>query len=284
LALVIGLAGSDCRRSEPPAPPLATPSLTLGHEKVPLGSPVDMTFKFVVAAGATFSENYRVFVHVVDADEELIWADDHDPPVPTSQWKPGQTVEYTRTVFAPIYPYVGEASIQIGLYSLANQKRVPLAGEDIGQRAYRVARMQLAPQTENVFVIFKDGWHQAETAEHNATVEWHWTKKQATLAFKNPKKDCVFYLQLDNPGGVFEEQQEVTVGLGSEVLERFTVTPKQVILRKIPIPSGKLGSADLAQLTLSVDKTFVPSERSASTKDPRELGVRVFHAFIDQNP
>ena len=40
-------------------------------------------------------------VHVVDTDEELMWTDDHHPPTPTSQWKPGQTIEYTRTVFVP---------------------------------------------------------------------------------------------------------------------------------------------------------------------------------------
>ena len=28
-------------------------------------------------------------------DEELMWTDDHEPPTPTSAWKPGQTVEYT---------------------------------------------------------------------------------------------------------------------------------------------------------------------------------------------
>jgi hypothetical protein len=38
-----------------------------------------------------------------------MWTDDHTPPVPTTQWKPGQTVEYTRTVFIPIFPYVGDA-------------------------------------------------------------------------------------------------------------------------------------------------------------------------------
>ena len=50
-------------------------------------------------------------LHVVDADDELMWTDDHDPPTPTTQWKPGQTIEYTRTVFVPIYPYVGEAGL-----------------------------------------------------------------------------------------------------------------------------------------------------------------------------
>ena len=141
-------------------------------------------------------------VHVVDTDEELMWTDDHNPPVPTTQWKQGQQIEYTRTVFVPIYPYVGEASIEVGLYSTTNQKRLPLAGDDVGKRAYKVGRLQLTPQTENVFTVFKDGWHPAEVAEHNASVEWQWTKKQATLSFKNPRKDSVFYLELDNPGTV----------------------------------------------------------------------------------
>jgi hypothetical protein len=29
-----------------------------------------------------------------------------------------------------------------------------------------------------------------------------------------------------------------------------------------------------------VDKTFVPALMNTASKDPRELGVRVFHAFV----
>jgi hypothetical protein len=270
-----------CRRKEAPAPPVATASVTLGHEKAPLGSPLDLHYKFVVASGAQFTEDYRVMVHVVDADEQLIFAFDHNPPIPTSQWKPGQTVEYTKTVFIPIYPYVGEASIQLGLHSTVNQKRLPLAGEDAGQRAYKVARIQLQPQTENVFTVFKEGWHPAEVAEHNATVEWQWTKKEATLSFKNPKKDCLFYLDVDNPGSVFNEPQQVRVSLGGQVVDQFTLQPKQPELRKVPLTAAQLGSADVAELVISVDKTYVPAVINTSSKDPRELGVRVFHAFVD---
>ena len=121
-----------------------------------------------------------------------------DPP--TTQWKPGQTIEYTRTIFVPIFPYVGDATIQLGLYSTADQKRLPLAGDDVGQHAYKVAQLQLAPQTDNLFTVFKDGWHPAETADKNAAVDWQWTKKEATLAFKNPRKDAVLYLDVDSPG------------------------------------------------------------------------------------
>ena len=279
VALSIGLAG--CRKKEAPAPPMATPSVSLSHDKTPLGSPLDITYKFVVANDAKFTEDLRVMVHVVDADEELIFAFEHNPPIPTTQWKPGQTVEYTKTVFVPIYPYVGEAVVQLGLHSTATQKRVALAGEDAGQRAYKVARFQLQPQTENVFTVFKEGWHPGEVADHNTTVEWQWTKKDATLSFKNPKKDSLFYLDLDNPGNVFNEPQQVRVTLGAEVLDEFTLQPKAPQLRKVPIKAAQLGAGDTAELSISVDKTYIPAVLIPGSKDPRELGVRVFHAYVD---
>ena len=278
---VVSAVGA-CRRKEPSTPPVATPGLTLNHDKAPLGSPVDVTYRFVVANDARFDQDYRVMVHVVDTDEEMIFNFDHNPPVPTSQWKPGQTIEYTRTEFIPVYPYVGEASIQLGLYSVSNQKRLTLAGEDVGQRAYKVSRLQLQPQTENVFTVFKEGWHPAEVAEHNATVEWQWTKKDALLAFKNPKKDCVFYFDVDNPGSVFHESQHVQVGLSNNIVDEFTLDAGQSRLRKIPLSATRLGSGEMAELHITVDKTFVPALlNAAASKDPRELGVRVFHAYID---
>ena len=278
---VVTSSTSACRKKEAPAPPVATPSVTLSHDKAPLGSPLDIHYQFVVANDAHFTEDYRVMVHVMDADEELIFAFDHNPPVPTTQWKPGQTVEYTNTVFVPVYPYVGEATIQVGLHSTTTQKRLPLAGDDAGQRAYKVARIQLQPQTENVFTVFKDGWHPAEVAEHNSTVEWQWTKKDATLSFKNPKKDCLFYFDVDNPGSVFNEPQQVQVKLGGQMIDQFTLEPKKPQLRKISLTAAQLGSADVAELVISVDKTYVPAVLNTGSKDPRELGIRVFHAFVD---
>ncbi len=65
----------------------------------------------------------------------------------------------------PIFPYVGDAGVYVGLYSSADQKRLPLHGQDMGQRAYKVGTINLLPQTENLFTVFKDGWHPAEVAE-----------------------------------------------------------------------------------------------------------------------
>ena len=286
LVCVAVVAVGACRQKAPPEPGVATPAVSLNRERVPLGSPLEIAYRFQVAPTApVLKQDYKVFVGVVDSDGELMWTDDHDPSIPTSQWKPGQRIEYTRTVFVPVYPYIGEASFRMGLYSLADQKRVALTGDDAGQRAYRVAKVQLVPQSENVLVMYKDGWHPAEGAPNNPKVEWQWTKKQATLAFKNPKRDSLFYLEVDNASRAFPEGQHVQLALAGQRVEEFLVQPGPPQLRRIRLSQSLLGSADTVEMQIGVDKTFVPALLPASnSKDPRELGVRVFHAAIVPAP
>jgi len=98
---------------------------------------------------------------------------------------------------------------------------------------------------------------------------------------KNPKKDCVFYLDVDNPSDLMGGPQTVSLSLGSTMLDEFTVTPtKSAVLRKIPIPASAWGAADNIELKIAVDKTFVPSAVSQSARDSRELGIRVLHAAV----
>jgi hypothetical protein len=73
---------------------------------------------------------------------------------------------------------------------------------------------------------------------------------------------------------------EVLVGdqlLGTVPLDRGA----PAVVRKIPISAVQLGSADMVELRLVADKTFVPAlEPGGSTGDTRELGARIFHAFV----
>jgi hypothetical protein len=282
LAAAIAAAASACRQKDPEQPGVATPGVTLNHDRAPLGSPLDITYKWTVANDAKFDEDYRVMMHVMDTDGEMIWNDDHNPEVPTRQWKPGQTYEYTRTIFVPIYPYVGEATIEVGLYSVSSQKRLALNGETTGQRAYKVGRLQLQPQTENLPSVFKEGWHPAEVAENNQAIQWQWTKKDATFTFKNPKKDSTFFFDVDNPGSVLKEPQQVHLTVNGQPLTDFTLEPGKRELKRIPIRSEQLGSSEMVELQITADKSYVPALiPGANSKDPRELGVRVFHAFVD---
>jgi hypothetical protein len=270
-----------CGGSEDTAPAQGAMTVQLSRPRVALGSPVDVTYRFTVASDAGPLGNRKVFAHFVDADGEQMWTDDHDPPTPTSAWKPGQTVEYSRTVFAPVYPYVGQAKVIGGLYDPASGERVKLSGTEAGSRAYELAQLELLPQTENIFLIFKDGWHAVETAGDNSMVEWQWTKKEATITFRNPRRDAVLYFQADNPGKAATAARQVEIRLGDQVLQTVTLSADDMPVHKIPVSAAAMGTGEMVELRLVVDQTFVPAlEPGATGNDPRELGARVFHAFV----
>jgi hypothetical protein len=284
-ALIIafcGAAAAGCGNDDPKAPPMATPSLTIKPSKVPLGYPVDMTYRFVVAADAKFARDYRVMVHFISQDDAVIYGDDHDPPMPTTSWKPGQTIEYTRQFFVPVYPYVGDASVEMGLYCKGCDLRAPLAGDDVGHRSYRVAHLALLPQSEGVTVQYRDGWYELEGSDAAGEGAWHWTRKDATLAVKNPKKNSILYLKVGNPNGPFKEPQNVSVSLdGGAPLDQFTTSSDEgVTLRTIRIPAATWGTRDTVELRLSVDKSYVPIKLVPPVTDYRELGIRVFRAVV----
>jgi len=273
--LMLGLSGCSGRKA--PEPPVARPTLSFNKTRVAIGSPVKLTYKFEVLPDAKFDADYWVFVHVLDPDGEQLWTEDHQPPTPTSQWKPGQTVEYTRTVFVPNYPYVGEAVVRLGLYSPPTGNRMTLNAQEASRKEYVVGKFQLLPQSENIFIIYNDGWHQPEVAPENAAAEWQWTKKVATLSFKNPKKDATFYLEFDARPDLFTPPQQVTLRVGDDqVLGTFAADIKDKVLKALPITAAQLGTEDIAKIAIEVDKTFVPGGA-----DTRDLGIRVFHAFVE---
>jgi hypothetical protein len=282
LLLTVCTAAS-CSSGEDTAPAVATAEVALSRSRIAQGSPVDITYRFQPATTVP-SGAYRVFVHVVDADEELMWTDDHVPPSQPSEWQPAQKIEYTRTMFVPMYPYIGPSKIILGVYDTNTNARLKLGNADRGDRSYQVANFELLPQTENVYLIYKDGWHPAEVAPENPMVEWKWTRKEATLAFRNPKRDATFVLQVDNPAQSAAAASEVDVRIGDQSLAVIQVGPNDAPVQKINLAAAQMGGGDMVEIKLVANRTFVPAlEPSAKSSDTRELGIRVFHAFIQPN-
>ena len=274
LGAALALAGCHGKQDNEPA--VATPSLSLNKDRVPIGSAVTLTYKFVVAPGAKIDKDYYVFVHVLDPEGEQMWTEDHLPPTPTSKWQPGQTIEYKRTIFVPNYPYIGEANVRVGLYDQASGKRLVLSAPEVSRREYLVAKFQVLASSENIYIITKDGWHPAEVDAKNPQNEWQWTKKTATISFKNPKKDSTLYLQYDARPDLFTPPPDVTLKIGDQQIGRFTAEAKAPALLTFPLTVAQMGTADNVELVFDVDRTFKPGGT-----DPRELGLRIFHAYIE---
>jgi hypothetical protein len=271
-------ASAGCSSEKTAEPSVAKPSVTLDKEKAAIGSPLKVTYKFEVAENAALNTDYLVFLHVIEPDGEKLWQDDHAPTVPTSQWKPGQTIEYTRTIFVPNYPYIGEANVRIGLYNPADGTRLTLDAPEASRQEYIVGKLNILPQAENIFLIYdvNKGWHPAEVDATDPSREWQWTKKSATISLVNPKRDATFYLEWDARTDLFNPAQQVTVKAGGETIGTFAATSKDRTLTTFPITAAQWGIGDMAEITIEVDRTF-----SGSGNDTRELGLRIYHAFVE---
>jgi hypothetical protein len=282
VALLLAMLCGACSKQTDDAAPVATPSVTLAASAVPIESPVDVTYKFVVAPAAPpLSQNYRVFVHFSDASGQQLWTDDHLPPTPTAEWKPGSTIEYKRTIFVPKVPYTGPTTIDMGLYLPSSDERVPLSGTAVGRRSYRVGTLDVQPQLDTTLVLYNSGWHDAEVVPDSPGIEWRWSKGESTLLFRNPNRDIVMLLDLDQPQGDLPGAQQVEVRAGSMPLDSFTLRPGDHVVRRIAVPATSLGTSDKVELTLQVNPTFSPAYLpGAQSKDVRTLGARVFHVYI----
>ena len=282
VAALLSLAGCSSADS---ATPVARVSLTPSATRVALGTPIELTYRFEVAPGASIAGDYTVFMHVETPDGTRLWGDDHSPPIPTSQWKPGQKIEYTRIRFVPPVAHLGEAVTRVGLYK--GDERLPLEtsdGADKGSpsRSYRVAQLQLAPQQNAHTVTFARGWYNVESPPSDPAVTWQWSQKTSTLSFKNPRRDATLLIEYDGrPDLMGSPAQQVTATSNEKAIAAWTVETTERTLKRIPITTAQFGTADVVTLTLAVDRTFVPGRAGGGAGDTRELGIRVYHVFVE---
>jgi hypothetical protein len=243
--------------------------------------PVELDVKFAVAQDAPpFTEDYLVFVHIVDEDGHLIGGADHSPPTPTREWKAGSTIEYKHAGYAPISDYVGDARLVVGLYSKSSGERLPLAGEVLEPRGVKAGSFEIRERSDPYSVVFREGWHPPE-APRGSGVEWRWSTKSSTLMFANPKKDVDLTLELDQPNTVFSVAQHVEIRLGGAVVDDFDLEPGSPLVRRIALGQSQLGDGQSVELVVVTDKTLVPAKLAAlQSSDTRQLGVRVFRAFV----
>ena len=283
-AVTVCLIWSGCQNDPAGESRPITPSFESNKARAPIGSPIEVTYRFEIdTSSEEVPKDYHVFVHFLDSHNTLLFTDDHEPPVPTSAWTAGTTVEYQHTVFIPLYPYLGTATIKVGLWDPETGERLGMDGVDGGHLEYTVGQIQLLDQKENIFLVYKEGWHQLETMPENPNIEWQWTKQVAVCSFRNPKKDSVLYLEADTNVEAFETPLEVALFIGEQELVRFTVDNRDIFLKKIPIPATVLGEDDWIDLRIVNSEGFVPSQNNIGT-DERELGLRVFHLYVDTFP
>ena len=140
----------------------------------------------------------------------------------------------------------------MGLYNGPRfEDRLALAGEGKG-REYPVATLELLPQSENIYLTFRDGWNNLEMAADAPAREWQWMKKTGTLAFRNPRQNVTLYLETDGRPDLFvNAPQVVTLFVNGVQAHQFTMDHKDPVLRRLPISAAQFTALIEACRTLS---------------------------------
>lgn len=241
-----------------------------------------MSYALEALPGETLpSGTYVLFVHAVDVNGKVLWTDDHEPPQAPDTWKPGTPITYTRTMFVPRTTPGGPLQIVVGLYTPGTGARLPLRGETTESRAYRVATLEIGPDPSGAFVAYTDGWHNPEASDTLGR-EWRWSKGVGHLAFRNPMKAAELWLELDQPAlAAFSSPQQVEIKVGGTVLDFFALEGQQLMVRRVAVTQDAMGTADTVDVEVAPRESFVPAAIPAlKNDDRRELGVRVFNAYL----
>jgi hypothetical protein len=85
-----------------------------------------------------------VFVHFTDPVGNIAFQNDHEPPIPVSQWKPGVQDIGPFTVRAPERA-AGSYEVNMGLFQPTTGRRARLTSRESEGRAYPVGTLRVTP-------------------------------------------------------------------------------------------------------------------------------------------
>lgn len=223
------------------------------------------------------NKDYTVYAHFWHGDN-LLFQDDHVPPVPTSKWEPGQEYKYQRRVYIPSFidefdpSFKGEEQVRlsVGLYNPFDRTGEP-------NREVLTSRLKVyPPPPDTPEIIYESGWYDQEIDPNAPLRKWRWTGPEARCIVDNPQRDALLVIR----GGVNKDiisDQKITVKINDLVLDEFI--PDEIIFEKsYSVKMEMLGDKDEFSLAIAVDKTFIPSKIFPQNKDERELGCQV--AFV----
>lgn len=127
-------------------------------------------------------------------------------------------------------------------------------------------------------VVHASGWYGEEATGESA---WRWTGQAAVLSVVNPGTGATLHLDYTARVNVFAEApQVVTISVGNEVLRSFVADAGGRQSVRVPVTAAALGLGERAEMRISVDRTFVPANVRADSRDTRELGIQVHRAEL----
>jgi hypothetical protein len=225
------------------------------------------------------SRDYTVYVHFWHGNN-LLFQDDHVPPVPTSQWEPDKDYSYQRRIYIPAFidefdpEFKGEETLKlvVGFYNPYDR-----SGES--KRDILIKKLKVLPPPPDVpEIIYESGWYDLEVDPDAILKQWRWTAREARCVLDNPHRDAFLVIR----GAVNKDKlpdQKVIFKINDLTLDEF-IPSETVFEKSYEIKKEMLGDKDEFFLVITTDQTFVPTKIYPGSKDERELGLQVSFIYF----
>ncbi len=141
-------------------------SASLRPGEVRLASPGRIYVTLDWEVRAPLEKDYRVFLHFVDEDGEILFQGDYTPETPTSTWK-GRFVTQSQAGIPADVRLGEDYELRAGLFA-PSLRRVPLEGLDDGNRAIRLGRISLEGQEGKLLGILWEAYDPPAEPPHIA--------------------------------------------------------------------------------------------------------------------
>ncbi len=224
-------------------------------------------------------EDYHVYVHFWHGSN-LLFQDDHIPPVTTSNWESGQEYSYERRIYIPSFidefdpSFKGEETLKLVVGFYNPYDRTGESKRDILEKKLKI----LPPPPETPEIIYESGWYDLEIDQNAELERWRWTAREARCIIDNPHRDALLVMR----GGVNKDvlpDQKVIFKINDMILDEF-VPAGSVFEKSYNIKQEMLGDKDEFILVIAADTTFIPAKISPDSSDERELGLQVSFIYF----
>lgn len=256
--------------------------LVIEPDPVNAGAPITITYRFRALPGAVdrLDPERRANVRFVDDEGEALWSDDHWPPVPTTEWRPGEVVTYTRSLLVPVDVPPGPVEILLELSDPAVDRAVTLQvqGRAVNSPA-SVASLEILPEPlVSALPRYGEGWHEPGP-------NGRWNRGEGRLYFARPHGETVLHLEIDGRPDIFDLPQVVEILVAGNVVDSFPLRTNQPYRRLIPLLPSQLGTENPVEVLVRADRTFDADDlRRDPDRWDGSRGVRLRLAALAHRP
>jgi hypothetical protein len=278
LIIAVGLTLAGCKKASPVkgvevAVTFAEPALTDNLI-------TDVTYAWKTGDDfLALDKDYSVFVHYWH-NENMLFADDYVPEVPTTKWEKGKIYSATKRIYVPKFidefdpQFKGEETLRLSVGFFNPFDRTGQSEKEVFSKKLKV----VPPPLGTPEVIYQSGWFDLETNPNSILKHWRWSSKDAKCIVDNPKKDALLVIK----GGVnlqAVKDQKITFKINDIVLDEFVAT-QELFDKSYNIKKEQLGDRNEFTLTVAVDRAWIPAKVIPNSQDQRELGIQVSFIYF----